>query len=131
MAVYQRERDQRLQWRLAMVNEAGMRIGTTLDIACTAQELADLATENFADLVTVDLLDSVLRGNDSPVSGPPTLRRVAPVNGWVMQPDEDGDLLLREGDREQADDLGHFTGRRHRAAVQRLWNHPAGRCSPM
>ncbi|MEU2052511.1 ATP-binding SpoIIE family protein phosphatase [Streptomyces bungoensis] len=75
VAVYQRDR--RLQWRLSMGNEAGRRIGTTLDIACTAQELADLATENFADLVTVDLLDSVLRGNDGPVSGPPTLRRVA------------------------------------------------------
>ncbi|MGW4561064.1 ATP-binding SpoIIE family protein phosphatase [Streptomyces sp. NPDC004561] len=77
VAVYQRERDRRLQWRLSVVNEAGRRIGTTLDIARTAQELADLATENFADLVTVDLLDSVLRGNDSPVSGLPTLRRVA------------------------------------------------------
>lgn len=77
VAVYQRERDRRLQWRLSMVNEAGMRIGTTLDIARTAQELADLATERFADLVTVDLLDSVLHGNDTPVDGPVTLRRVA------------------------------------------------------
>ncbi|MFE0382549.1 SpoIIE family protein phosphatase [Streptomyces bungoensis] len=77
VAVYQRERDRRLQRRLSIVNEAGRRIGTTLDIARTAQELADLATESFADLVTVDLLDSVLHGNDSPVSGPPTLRRVA------------------------------------------------------
>ncbi|MFG2261671.1 SpoIIE family protein phosphatase [Streptomyces sp. NPDC048720] len=77
VAVYQRERDRRLQWRLSMVNEAGRRIGTTLDIARTAQELADFATEDFADLVTVDLLDSVLREDDGPVSGLPTLRRVA------------------------------------------------------
>ncbi|MGW2936617.1 ATP-binding SpoIIE family protein phosphatase [Streptomyces sp. NPDC001156] len=77
VVVYQGERDRRLQWRLSMVNEAGMRIGTTLDIARTAQELADLATERFADLVTVDLLDSVLHGNDTPVDGPLTLRRVA------------------------------------------------------
>ncbi|MFD9097715.1 GAF domain-containing protein [Streptomyces collinus] len=77
VAVYQRERDRRLQWRLSTVNEAGRRIGTTLDIARTAQELADFATEGFADLVTVDLLDSVLRGDVGPVSGPPTLRRVA------------------------------------------------------
>jgi serine phosphatase RsbU (regulator of sigma subunit) len=77
VVVYQGERDRRLQWRLSMVNEAGMRIGTTLDIACTALELADLATERFADLVTVDLLDSVLHGNDTPVDGPVTLRRVA------------------------------------------------------
>ncbi|MGW5480288.1 ATP-binding SpoIIE family protein phosphatase [Streptomyces sp. NPDC004008] len=77
VAVYQRERDRRLQWRLSMVNEAGMRIGTTLDIARTAQELADLATERFADLATVDLLDAMLRGNDAPEAGPLTLRRVA------------------------------------------------------
>ncbi|MEV6027835.1 SpoIIE family protein phosphatase [Streptomyces sp. NPDC052036] len=77
VTVYQGERDRRLQWRLSMVNEAGMRIGTTLDIARTAQELADLATERFADLVTVDLLDSVLHGNDVPGEGSLTLRRVA------------------------------------------------------
>ncbi|MGI5507780.1 PP2C family protein-serine/threonine phosphatase [Streptomyces sp. CA-106131] len=77
VVVYQGERDRRLQWRLSMVIEAGMRIGTTLDIARTAQELADLAIGRFADLVTVDLLDSVLHGNDTPVEGPVTLRRVA------------------------------------------------------
>ena len=54
-----------------------MRIGTTLDIARTTQELADLATEHFADLVTVDLLDSVLDGDDPPAEGPLVLRRFA------------------------------------------------------
>lgn len=77
VAAYQEERDLRLQWRLSMVNEAGVRIGTTLDIARTAQELADLATERFADLVTVDLPDCVLRGNDPPENGPLLLRHVA------------------------------------------------------
>jgi PAS domain S-box-containing protein len=42
--------------RLAMVNAASSRIGTTLDTARTAQELADLATGRFADFVSVDLL---------------------------------------------------------------------------
>ncbi|MEU7005667.1 SpoIIE family protein phosphatase [Streptomyces sp. NPDC046332] len=77
VGVYQAERDRRLQWRLSMVNEAGLRIGTTLDIARTAQELADLATEGFADVATVDLLDSVLRGSATPMGGPLTLRRLA------------------------------------------------------
>ncbi|MER6034085.1 SpoIIE family protein phosphatase [Streptomyces sp. NPDC001835] len=77
VAVYQAERDRRLQWRLSVVNEAGLRIGTMLDIDRTAQELADLGTETFADLVTVDLLDSVLRGHVPPAAGPLLLRRVA------------------------------------------------------
>ncbi|MFE5028653.1 hypothetical protein ACFRAO_36510 [Streptomyces sp. NPDC056656] len=42
---FQEERDRRVQWRLSVVNEASVRVGTTLDIARTAQELADLATE--------------------------------------------------------------------------------------
>jgi serine phosphatase RsbU (regulator of sigma subunit)/anti-sigma regulatory factor (Ser/Thr protein kinase) len=74
---YQEERDRRLRWRLTTVNEAGMRIGTTLDIARTTQELADFATEHFADRASVDLLDSVLQGGDAPADKPLVLRRVA------------------------------------------------------
>ncbi|MGW1780484.1 ATP-binding SpoIIE family protein phosphatase [Streptomyces sp. NPDC002143] len=77
VATYQEERDRRLRWRLSIVNDASMRIGTTLDIVRTTQELADLATEYFADLVTVDLLDSALRGHDTQEEGPLVLRRVA------------------------------------------------------
>ncbi|NUP16103.1 MAG: SpoIIE family protein phosphatase [Streptomyces sp.] len=74
---FQEERDRRIQWRLSMVNEASVRIGTTLDIVRTSQELADLATEHFADLVTVDLLDASLRGHDVSPEGPLVLRRTA------------------------------------------------------
>ncbi|MEV5911634.1 SpoIIE family protein phosphatase [Streptomyces chartreusis] len=75
---FQTERDRRLRWRSAMVNEASMCIGTTLDIARTTQELADFATEQFADLVTVDLLDTVLRAQDTAAGQSPlTLRRMA------------------------------------------------------
>ncbi|MFD5844257.1 ATP-binding SpoIIE family protein phosphatase [Streptomyces chartreusis] len=81
---FQAERDRRLRWRSAMVNEASMYIGTTLDIARTTQELADFATEQFADLVTVDLLDTVLRGQDAAGQSPLTLRRMA------QGPDADG-----------------------------------------
>ncbi|MGW1668668.1 SpoIIE family protein phosphatase [Streptomyces sp. NPDC002324] len=71
VVAYEEERDRRLRWRLSMVNEASMRIGTTLDIARTAQELADFATEHFADLVTVDLLRSTLTAHDAPADEPP------------------------------------------------------------
>ncbi|MEU0413405.1 SpoIIE family protein phosphatase [Streptomyces griseorubiginosus] len=74
---FQEERDRRLQWRLSLVNEAGVRIGTTLDIARTTQELADLALDHFADMVTVDLLDSVIHGHDTPAPDRLELHRVA------------------------------------------------------
>ncbi|MEV3971421.1 SpoIIE family protein phosphatase [Streptomyces sp. NPDC050698] len=77
VTAFQEERDRRLRWRLSLVNEAGLRIGTTLDIARTTQELADLALDHFADLVTVDLLDSVVHGHDTPAPGPLVLHRVA------------------------------------------------------
>ncbi|CAL9658484.1 hypothetical protein SUDANB176_06893 [Streptomyces sp. enrichment culture] len=77
VGAFQEERDRRLQWRLSMVNAAGTRVGTTLDVVRTAQELADLAAEHFADAVTVDLLDSAFHGDRVPVAGPPRVRRVA------------------------------------------------------
>ncbi|MCT9077493.1 ATP-binding SpoIIE family protein phosphatase [Streptomyces fulvoviolaceus] len=66
--------------RLALLQEAGTSIGTTLNVTRTAQELADLAVPRLADFASVDLLDSVLRGEE-PVPGPVdaavVLRRVA------------------------------------------------------
>ncbi|WP_328374647.1 SpoIIE family protein phosphatase [Streptomyces sp. NBC_00440] len=50
--------------RLKLLYDAGERIGTTLDVVRTAQELADVATPRFADIVTVDLLELVERGEE-------------------------------------------------------------------
>ncbi|MFE5814798.1 SpoIIE family protein phosphatase [Streptomyces sp. NPDC056479] len=89
VVAFQEERDRRLRWRSALINDASMCIGTTLDIARTTQELADFATEHFADLVTVDLLDAVLRGRDAAGEGPLMLRRMAqgPEGGAVTEPE--------------------------------------------
>ncbi|MCK2212313.1 SpoIIE family protein phosphatase [Actinomadura sp. ATCC 31491] len=46
--------------RLAVLREASVRIGSTLDVRRTAQEMADLAVPVLADYVTVDLAESVL-----------------------------------------------------------------------
>ncbi|MEV4555527.1 SpoIIE family protein phosphatase [Kitasatospora sp. NPDC049285] len=54
--------EDRARRRLALLSEAGLRIGSTLEVDRTAQELADVATEGFADFVGIDLLDSVFRG---------------------------------------------------------------------
>ncbi|RKE22681.1 SpoIIE family protein phosphatase [Streptomyces sp. TLI_171] len=54
--------EDRARRRLALLGEAGLRIGSTLEVDRTAQELADVAVEGFADFVGVDLLDSVFGG---------------------------------------------------------------------
>ncbi|MFE9312166.1 SpoIIE family protein phosphatase [Streptomyces sp. NPDC088353] len=50
------------QQRLRLLYEAGMRIGTTLDVTRTAEEVAEVATSRFADYATVELLEPVLHG---------------------------------------------------------------------
>ncbi|MFE2140004.1 PP2C family protein-serine/threonine phosphatase, partial [Streptomyces sp. NPDC059466] len=50
--------------RLALLSEASTRIGTTLDVMQTGQELADFAVPRLADYVTVDLADSVPLGEE-------------------------------------------------------------------
>ncbi|MFF8191695.1 sodium/proline symporter PutP [Streptomyces bobili] len=68
------------QERLALLNDAGARIGSTLDVTRTAQELADEVVPFVADFVAVDLLDSVMRGEEpapGPVDMTPVIRRAA------------------------------------------------------
>ena len=52
--------------RMELLSEASARIGTTLDVRRTAQELAETAVPGLADFVTIDLPDAVLRGEESP-----------------------------------------------------------------
>ncbi|MFJ4467110.1 SpoIIE family protein phosphatase [Streptomyces sp. NPDC089424] len=54
--------------RLKLLYDAGVGIGTTLDVRRTAQELAEVAVPRFADFVTVDIADPVLRGDESDVA---------------------------------------------------------------
>jgi serine phosphatase RsbU (regulator of sigma subunit)/anti-sigma regulatory factor (Ser/Thr protein kinase) len=71
----QRDKD-----RLALLNEAGTRIGSTLDVTHTAQELADVIVPALADFIAVDLLDALLSGDEPgpvPTTGAPALRRTA------------------------------------------------------
>ncbi|MFE0678534.1 SpoIIE family protein phosphatase [Streptomyces sp. NPDC058867] len=48
--------------RLSMLYDAGVGIGTSLDVTRTAEELGELAVPRFADFVTVDLFGAVLDG---------------------------------------------------------------------
>ena len=68
--------------RMALLSEARTRIGASLDVVGTSQELVDLTVtvSRFADFVSVDLLDDVFRGalpGPGPHTGPVSLRRAA------------------------------------------------------
>ncbi|MGI5253923.1 hypothetical protein [Actinacidiphila glaucinigra] len=68
--------------RLSLLSAASSRVGGTLDVTSTARELAEVAALRFADSVTVDLFEPVLRGEDPqdlPADGCVTLRRAAHV----------------------------------------------------
>ncbi|MER7896733.1 SpoIIE family protein phosphatase [Streptomyces sp. NPDC096046] len=72
--------EHRARQRLALVAEAGVRIGTTLDLDRTAREMADVAVGQLADFVTVDLLPDIQDGQEpraTTLPGPVELRRVA------------------------------------------------------
>ncbi|MEU9123976.1 SpoIIE family protein phosphatase [Streptomyces sp. NPDC048506] len=56
--------------RLKLLYDAGTEIGTTLDVVRTCEELTEFAVARFADIVTVDLAEEVLNGEEpSPPSG--------------------------------------------------------------
>ncbi|MEU0650360.1 SpoIIE family protein phosphatase [Streptomyces umbrinus] len=65
---------------LALLNEAGARIGNSLDLETTARELLDVAVPGFCDLASVDLYQGLLAGDETPpglADGSAELRRVA------------------------------------------------------
>ncbi|MDD1062801.1 SpoIIE family protein phosphatase [Streptomyces cocklensis] len=65
---------------LALLNEAGARIGTSLDLETTARELLDVAVPHFCDLASVDLYQALLSGAEElsgTTDGSGELRRVA------------------------------------------------------
>jgi serine phosphatase RsbU (regulator of sigma subunit) len=82
--------------RLALVNDASNRIGSTLDVTRTAEELAEVAVPPLADLVMIDIQDSVLRGDEpapGAVSRTAPLRRMA--HGSVV--DDTPEVVIQPG----------------------------------
>ena len=78
--------------RMALLSEARTRIGASLDVAGTAQELVDVTVtvSHFADFVSVDLLEDVFRGalpGPGPRTGPLSLRRAAQGGIRPLPPD--------------------------------------------
>ncbi|MFF3891502.1 SpoIIE family protein phosphatase [Streptomyces sp. NPDC001914] len=62
--------------RLQLLYDAGTRIGTTLDVKRTAEELAEVAVPRFADFATIELVEPVLHGGE-PTGASVEMHRVA------------------------------------------------------
>ena len=73
--------------QLNLLQRAGSEIGTTLDLHRTAEELAALVVPQLADRAMVDLLESVLQGEDPAGVSPGELqfRRVAARDGATAE----------------------------------------------
>ncbi|MBB4789780.1 SpoIIE family protein phosphatase [Streptomyces nodosus] len=90
--------------RLDLLNEASTRVGTTLDMRQTAQELADVVLRGLADIATVDLIAGVVddataesdrdltggivvqRLGKAPARGSPAARALAPLGAILHYP---------------------------------------------
>ncbi|MFG2332433.1 SpoIIE family protein phosphatase [Streptomyces sp. NPDC048604] len=70
---------ERSRRRLALIADASVRVGTTLEVDRTAGELADVTVPELADVAAVDVLDHVLsrRRSGAPHSGPERFRALA------------------------------------------------------
>ncbi|MEU8975515.1 SpoIIE family protein phosphatase [Streptomyces monashensis] len=85
--------NQRARERLAILSQASTRIGNTLDVMQTGQELADLAVPLLADYAVVDLAESIPFGEEpstriDTMSGrPPVFRRagVASIRSGIPE----------------------------------------------
>ncbi|MCQ4044024.1 SpoIIE family protein phosphatase [Streptantibioticus rubrisoli] len=78
---------------LALLNEAGTRIGNSLDLETTARQLLDVAVPHFCDLAAVDLYQALLTGDEDPVGssdGSADVRRVAGASAVSGGPDSLG-----------------------------------------
>ncbi|MGI5248643.1 hypothetical protein [Actinacidiphila glaucinigra] len=121
----------RARERLRILNEGGERVGTTLDVMRTGQELADLAVPSLADYATVDLAESVLL-REEPAARPgsegrertPAVRRA----GLASVRPGAGESLFARGDPVSAPPTSPFTGvlRSGRAHLEPVLNASPG-----
>ncbi|MFH9737679.1 SpoIIE family protein phosphatase [Streptomyces roseolus] len=91
--------------RLALIADASARVGTTLEVERTADELASVVVPALADVAAVDVLDSVLalRRPGTPEQGPALFRALAVKAGHdteaLAAADPPGSVALYGADR--------------------------------
>ncbi|MFC5197483.1 SpoIIE family protein phosphatase [Streptomyces kaempferi] len=83
----------RARRRLALMNEASARIGTSLDVAQTARELAEVAADGLADYCSVDLLKPVTLGDEPRPGVTGALLRVALSPPERRVPYQEGEVV--------------------------------------
>ncbi|MEV8565319.1 SpoIIE family protein phosphatase [Streptomyces sp. NPDC051322] len=120
--------------QLGWLNEASVRIGTTLDLLTTSQELADFAVPRLADGAAVDLLESVLQGEEGerPSGSGRSVKRamaVASIDGLAeqLEPDKVGEISAPR-ERETYFSRAMATGRP--VLVGRIRPHEYGQVAP-
>ncbi|MGS2588961.1 SpoIIE family protein phosphatase [Streptomyces hebeiensis] len=118
--------------RLKLLYDASVSVGTTLDLPRTAEELAQAALPRFADLVTVDLFESMAHGEEPPLTKD-GLRRMATAAANGRRPlYETGRLVrystgspqsrsLTHGQSSLVPDLSVDPGRRFREPAHGRW----------
>ncbi|MFI9259480.1 SpoIIE family protein phosphatase [Streptomyces sioyaensis] len=110
--------------RLKLLYDAGTEIGTTLDVVRTCEELAEFGAARFADIVTVDLAEDVLIGEEptaptnaivemrrTALSGAPAESGLYPVGRLIrFEPATALGASLLSGQAAMEADLTAFTG---------------------
>ncbi|KAK1177460.1 SpoIIE family protein phosphatase [Streptomyces sp. NBS 14/10] len=84
--------------RLELLYDAGVRIGSTLELTETTEKLVEVAVPRFADIVTVELLDPVLQGEE-PEPPYEVLHRTAMGGEGSEGGDTTAHPLFRPGER--------------------------------
>ncbi|PHQ52452.1 PAS sensor protein [Streptomyces cinnamoneus] len=89
--------------RLALIADASVLIGTTLDLDQTARELADVVVPGLADVAAVDVLDTALRPSSAPSEGQAVFRALAvaasDATEAVRAADPPGEIAKYDADR--------------------------------
>jgi PAS domain S-box-containing protein len=90
--------------RLALIADGSARIGTTLDVEQTARELAEVTVPEFADMVDVDVLDSVIdEHRPAATDGPALFRALAAKATYptdaLQAADPPGQIAAYDADR--------------------------------
>ncbi|MET9960029.1 SpoIIE family protein phosphatase [Streptomyces sp. NPDC006326] len=96
----------RARRRLAVIADASTRVGTTLEVTKTAQELAEVAVPELADVAAVDVLDAILafrRTTPGSHGGSELFRALAVACAYPTEAaavaDKVGDLAAYDADR--------------------------------
>lgn len=78
----------RTRWRLSLLYRSAARIGGSLDVATTAQALADTLVPDLGDLAAVDLAEAVFTGEEPALEPSRQRQRRAAVSGpwppWAL-----------------------------------------------